>query len=339
MGNETDLMRYLPHHYSESRVMRGLQGAVSCDLEGAKSRTKDIFAQYFLETATWGLKYWEQFAGLPIREDLPSDQRRSRIIAKLTFQPTMTKKVMESIVDAFLISGKSHIEEFPERYAIKIFLPSDEGFFRDLIHAVDEAKPAHIDVGWSFEMESKVEIINHLGYHLIITVTNNPWSIAPGDVSLFLDGAAALNGDFFLSGRNIGGGPSGDGPGQRMALTMNLAVNHFFGVFSEYLNPVLDGRFNLDGTADLNSVPDVIPLAARQMVDPPKLVFPVSTSAEPLRSEAIKVTTQTNFSQRTVNLNGNVALDGSVNLDRVFASQPGTLRVYKQRILTEEVAV
>ena len=58
------IMQYLPEYYQNSRVMGAIAEAQGAELELLNKALDEILAQFFIDTATWGLNLWDEFQGL-----------------------------------------------------------------------------------------------------------------------------------------------------------------------------------------------------------------------------------------------------------------------------------
>ncbi len=84
--------------YDESYVGKWIYQVMGIEYDKALEMVEDLPSQFFPETATWGLMYHEIKWGLPVRENLPYDERRKRIYQKRDYRPTMIPYRMEQII-------------------------------------------------------------------------------------------------------------------------------------------------------------------------------------------------------------------------------------------------
>lgn len=79
-----DMLSLIPSYYYYGNNNRKIMELLSVVLEKNQDYTADITDQFFVGTATWGLKYWEQLVGLPINDgSLDFETRRNAILLKL----------------------------------------------------------------------------------------------------------------------------------------------------------------------------------------------------------------------------------------------------------------
>lgn len=87
--------------YDESYVGKWLFQVMGAEYDKILEIVEDLPAQYFPETATWGLMYHEIKWGLPVRMNLSHEERRRQIYLKRDYRTPMTPWQMERyLVDA-----------------------------------------------------------------------------------------------------------------------------------------------------------------------------------------------------------------------------------------------
>ncbi len=81
--------------YEMSYVGKWLFQVMGLEYDDARSIVEELPWQMFPDTATWGLKYHEVKWLLPVREDLPYEERRRRIFKRRDLRSPMTPCRME----------------------------------------------------------------------------------------------------------------------------------------------------------------------------------------------------------------------------------------------------
>ena len=81
--------------YDESYVGKWLFQVMGAEYDKALEIVEDLPAQFFPETATWGLMYHEIKWGLPVRLNLSYAERRRLIYLKRDYRAPMTPYRME----------------------------------------------------------------------------------------------------------------------------------------------------------------------------------------------------------------------------------------------------
>lgn len=141
------LMKYLPEYYQKSaeviEIQEGIGGVwlkISTDIE-------DLKAQLDLETATWGLVFWEMDYGIETDVSKSYGERRSVIKAKRRGTGTTTVEMIKNTAESY-VYGEVDVEEHNEEYYFNVIMVGVTGIppnLEDLKRTIEEIKPAHLD--------------------------------------------------------------------------------------------------------------------------------------------------------------------------------------------------
>lgn len=96
--------------YDKSYVGKWLYQVMGLEYDTARENVEELPAQFFPETATWGLMYHEIKWGLPVRENLSYEERRRLIYEKRDYRAPMTPYCMEKHLAA-VTGGEVHIAD------------------------------------------------------------------------------------------------------------------------------------------------------------------------------------------------------------------------------------
>lgn len=139
--------------YDESYVGKWIYQVMGLEYDKALEMVEDLPAQFFPETATWGLMYHEIKWGLPVRENLSYEERRKQIYKKRDHRAPMTPYHMERHLEA--VTGfKVNIADIndPGNYGFspshpnvfKVFLIGEGTLDSKAVHSViDHLKQSH----------------------------------------------------------------------------------------------------------------------------------------------------------------------------------------------------
>jgi uncharacterized protein YmfQ (DUF2313 family) len=147
-----DIGDYLPQYYRDSRTVDNLLNAEATELADLNAEIADILAQFFIDTATWGLPNWERICGITTDETKPIDQRRSVLKSKLRGVGTVTVTLIKSVAEAFA-NGEVAVTEDNPSYTVNIRFISEIGRpenISDVQNALREIIPAHLNITYSF---------------------------------------------------------------------------------------------------------------------------------------------------------------------------------------------
>lgn len=81
--------------YDRSYIGKWLYEVMGRELDRGEKVIEELPYQMFVETATWGLSYHELKWGLPVRSDLPYEERRKLIYQKRSYHAPMTPYFLE----------------------------------------------------------------------------------------------------------------------------------------------------------------------------------------------------------------------------------------------------
>ncbi|MGE5552819.1 MAG: putative phage tail protein [Betaproteobacteria bacterium] len=146
------MLGYLPWYYETSRVMRAILQAQGSELDRLRQALDETLAQFFVNTATWGLDTWEKELGLPVAPAQSESERRDRIVSRLQGFGTATISVVKQVAEAYDKGRCQVIEDFPA-YTVTIRFVDTTGIppnLEDLKAAVRAVVPAHLDLKYEF---------------------------------------------------------------------------------------------------------------------------------------------------------------------------------------------
>lgn len=154
-----DLLRYMPEHLTKDREIVTLLLVESAEHNLQEDILREIFQQFFVETATWGLAKYENDYGLVANPGDTYQQRRNRIYLKLQSKQTSTKKFMTKLSARYYPPGTNvKITEHNNEYYFDIKgdkLPLDiDGLF----DALEMYKPAHLGLYMTFELTKQTKL-------------------------------------------------------------------------------------------------------------------------------------------------------------------------------------
>ena len=147
-----DLFQYLPNYYDNIREFQELISAEEEEIGLLQNDIDELLEQFHIDTATWGLSYWEGICGIPVDESKPIDHRRSVIKSKLRGIGTVTVGLVKNVAEAYY-NGQVEVTEQPSIYTVKIKFVSKLGVppnLADIQNALREIIPAHLAINFEF---------------------------------------------------------------------------------------------------------------------------------------------------------------------------------------------
>lgn len=147
------MLSYCPVYYAPSRVFKYYLQSSGMEIDEQKQGLKSILQSMFVNTAPdWALDIWEKELDLVSFAEKPLDQRRSRIISKIRGKGMVTVPLIKSVAESY-VYGTVSVTEHPQQYSFTIKFLDSRGIppnYADLQTAIEEIKPAHLEVVYEF---------------------------------------------------------------------------------------------------------------------------------------------------------------------------------------------
>ncbi|MDY8046594.1 YmfQ family protein [Paenibacillus polymyxa] len=146
------LMSYLPDYYEEIEEFVQIMDAEDIEFDKLNAAMVDTFRQFHPETATWGIKYWEKDLKIVSMPSKPIEQRRSVVISKMRGSGKVSASMIKNVADSY-DRGEVDVTVFPAEYYFVIRFIGTLGIppnLQDLKDAIEEIKPAHLEVRYKF---------------------------------------------------------------------------------------------------------------------------------------------------------------------------------------------
>ena len=143
------ISRY-PEFYAGSAEFADLQNALEPEILALWERQNSVLKQLNADTATWGLKYWEQALGIAVDENADVADRRSKIKSKRRGVGTATVAMIQSLASSYS-QGEVEVLEYPAQFHIEIKFVNTLGTpsnIESLTAELRAALPAHLE--WNY---------------------------------------------------------------------------------------------------------------------------------------------------------------------------------------------
>lgn len=147
---KVDISKYLPEFVRGDPVLGQTLAIESKEHERQRLEIRDLLAQAFIDTATWGLGDWERILDLKPDAGDSYEQRRNRVLLKLNGRQTSTLDFMGHLISRYIDGDGGHIEEHNEKNTFSIILEGNIEDKKGLDEALDTYKPAHLGYDYRF---------------------------------------------------------------------------------------------------------------------------------------------------------------------------------------------
>lgn len=144
-NDRVDLSKYLPAFLTKAPEFAAKLAAESNAHDEIRQNLDDILNQFFVQTATWGLVYWENYLGITTDTNKTIDMRRQAIIQKINGNDVVTLKFLTRLVNQHVADSQAFIIDHPETYSIEILYHGGQiQDYNALDTAINTYIPAHI---------------------------------------------------------------------------------------------------------------------------------------------------------------------------------------------------
>lgn len=139
--------------YDRAYVGKWIFQVMGEELDDVRLRFIELKDQAFPETATWGLKYWEQRYGVRADENASIEDRRQAVLSKRNTHAPLNPARMAERIEG-MTGGKATIQEDVAPYTQSVTVTDGEGADTDAVLAwIKRVKPSHITI--TLKMASK----------------------------------------------------------------------------------------------------------------------------------------------------------------------------------------
>ena len=146
-----DLGIYVPDFISLIEEMKEIYEVEGEELGLIQYQIVDIYKQFRIKTATWGLVLWEKRYGIETNLSLTYEERREIIEAKRRGRGTTTIQMIKNTAESFS-GGEVDVIEHNEHYYFVVKFVGVRGIPKNMpafIDMIETIKPAHL--GYKFE--------------------------------------------------------------------------------------------------------------------------------------------------------------------------------------------
>ena len=154
------LIDKLPYFYGNGYT-RPIIEAEQVEADILYREITETLKQCFVETATWGLDYWEDMLFLPRGTGKDYDERRSIIYTRMRATRTTTVEVVKELASAFFGPENVTVTEHNSNYSFNIEFENikvSTAKLQDVINVLEIYKPAHLNYDFTFSVKTNVQI-------------------------------------------------------------------------------------------------------------------------------------------------------------------------------------
>ena len=149
---KVNLNKYVPNFISELPEINAIYATEGTELGLLNYQLEDIKNQFHIDTATWGLDWWEDKYGIEINKLSSYEDRREVVKAKKRGRGTTTIAMLKKTAIAFS-GGEANTIEHNSEYRFTVHFISIKGIpknmqsFKDMLEII---KPAHLAYDFAY---------------------------------------------------------------------------------------------------------------------------------------------------------------------------------------------
>lgn len=158
--NRVNFLEKLPHFY-DNGITRPILKAEEEERNILFDEIEDTLRQFFVETATWGLEYWERMLCIKTDESKTYEDRRGIVLAKMKTARTSTIEAIREICLSFFNVTNAYVYEDNNNYCFYVELENPNfrtNTIKELCDTLNLYSPAHLNYRIIFSSKSNIEI-------------------------------------------------------------------------------------------------------------------------------------------------------------------------------------
>ncbi|ASN68299.1 putative XkdT-related protein [uncultured Caudovirales phage] len=163
--------------YTKSKIEQAICEAIGYELDSSDELVDEILLQFFPQTATWGLEFWEQRNNLSTNLNEDIEARRAKIIAKMQTRYPINPLTMATILQRYTGADINIIENIAP-YTFEVKLTGRQGFpksLENLYKTVNRIKPSHLSVAYKLIVLTESNLYMGATSFSGETITVYPW--------------------------------------------------------------------------------------------------------------------------------------------------------------------
>ena len=160
------LINKLPSFY-DNDITKPIQDSLNVEANSINDEVDNVLNQFYVDSATFGLDYWERMLGIP-KNNFDIDTRRENIKAKMRSRGTTTVSVIKNICEAYS-NGIVEVIVNHSDYSFIIDFVGSIGIpkaFAELDKTIEEIKPCHLAHSYKFNYNTHSDISNYTNEQL-----------------------------------------------------------------------------------------------------------------------------------------------------------------------------
>jgi len=145
-NNEVNILKYLPEFLQSDMNFKYVANTCSAEHEKIREALQDVFNQFFIKTATWGLARYERILGITQKPTDDYQARRNRILLRYQSTQTSTIDFLQLLLKRYVdVDTAVKVTEDNSRYRFTVQVAGNNIVnFDGMFEALNLYKPAHL---------------------------------------------------------------------------------------------------------------------------------------------------------------------------------------------------
>ena len=160
------LINKLPSFY-DNGITKPIQNSFTVEANLINDEVDNTLNQFFVDSATYGLDYWERMLGIP-KNNFDYIIRRENIKAKMRSRGTTTISVIKNICEAYSNAEVDVVVNHADYSFVINFIGSIgvPGAFDELDKTINEIKPCHLAHSYKFNYNTHRDLSKYTHEYL-----------------------------------------------------------------------------------------------------------------------------------------------------------------------------
>ncbi|WP_270851292.1 putative phage tail protein [Clostridium tertium] len=173
MGKVEAILKQIPSFIKKDEIMREIYSIQGQTFNELDDKTRNTFEQLFIDTATWGLRRWEEMLGINVDLEKTDEDRRAIIKSKLIGSKTTTKELLLEFLGTFGytdVALTENMPDFTQTFDINHYLNTNTS--KAMMETLRDIFPAHLQGVLNFK--SDTSIVEYINPNTSYVNLNNP---------------------------------------------------------------------------------------------------------------------------------------------------------------------
>ncbi|MGL5151534.1 MAG: putative phage tail protein [Clostridium sp.] len=167
------ILKQIPSFIKKDEIMREIYSIQGQTFNELDDKTRNTFEQLFIDTATWGLRRWEEMLGINVDLSKSDEDRRVIIKSKLIGSKTTTKELLLEFLGTFGytdVALTENMPDFTQTFDINHYLNTNTS--KAMMETLRDIFPAHLQGVLNFK--SDTSIVEYINPNTAYVSLNNP---------------------------------------------------------------------------------------------------------------------------------------------------------------------